>query len=235
MNTEGFITGAAMLQICGRGHPSKENACEDVILIKETDSFIFLGLADGQSAKKYCVLGGRRVLQAVSNFFYDGCSYSSVSDFRYIDELQFEITKIIRRTLYELSEEFHAATTDFSSTLVVMVIDKKSKQYISIHLGDGTIAGVHLDGVLTIISRSENGITNQYTWLTTSADMLLHLRLGLGSIKNYKTIYLLSDGAQALLLHRDVLIGGDATNILKCLQKLRPVDDASCIVYEVEE
>ncbi len=233
MSTAASSRRFPVIQIAGHRHQSEKTECEDVIFIKETEDIVFLGLADGQSGKKHCVKGGARILQEVFNFFLSH-EYSMIVD-SYLDETQFILTRQIRNVLQTLSKEHNAPTTEFSSTLVIMVMNKKNNRYISVHVGDGTIAGLTHEGDLKIISMPENGITNRYTWLTTSPDVLLHLRINFGSLSNYKAIYLLSDGAQALMMSQNELKSGDDAAIERRLELIKPCDDATCIIYYCDE
>lgn len=233
MNERVYSENLMLFQMLGRRHLSEQKNNEDVAVMKDTARFSFLGLADGQSGKTFCVQGGTRILAEIYQFFinFPRLDVGKCS----LNELQMKIAVIIQRELISLASAFHADVAEFSSTLVVLAIDKSSGRYVSIHLGDGAIVGTTKGGEVTIISRPENGITNQYTWLTTSPAFIRHLRICFGSTKNYKTLFLFSDGAQPLLLNQGILNRGDASIFASYLKQIKPVDDASCIIYNCEK
>ena len=89
------------------------------------------------------------------------------------------------------------------------------------------------------ISAPENGVTAQYTWLTTSDGALGHLRVAFGRSAPWRRVVLVTDGARALccgrnipLRARELLARGGAAEVLAAVRESRPEDDASCIVLD---
>ena len=221
----------------GQHHIADKLPCEDVYTTRYEDPFHFYGLADGQSGKRFCAVGGQTVLTAIAKYVKDKtilhlCSYA------YIDELQYELIRMIRSTLSKLSEEYHADISEFSSTIIAVAIDANTKDYLIIHLGDGSVVGITKENSAVMLSAPDNGITNQYTWLTTSTDAMKHLRIYKGSIENLKRIVLLTDGATMLCRGRNIAKRAEPIlcdldnpgNIIREIQQGNPVDDASCVV-----
>lgn len=221
----------------GRYHTS----CEDVYLSLDEGKFQLYGLADGQSSKRLCTVGGRAALEAVAQYIKEK-SLTHLSHYAYLDEIRYEIIRVIRNTLSELSRQYDAELSEFSSTLLIMAIDTVTNNYFTIHLGDGAILAV-TDNECIMLSEPENGITSRYTWLTTSCNAMHHIRLYSGSVKDLglRRIVLLTDGATMLCRGRNIAkkaepILCDMTSpnrIMEEIEKGDPTDDASCIVVDL--
>ena len=223
----------------GQYHIADKLPCEDVYTTRYEGPFHFYGLADGQSGKRFCAVGGQTVLTAIAQYVKDK-TISHLCSYAYIDELQYELIRMIRSTLSKLSEEYHADISEFSSTIIAVEIDANTKDYLIIHLGDGSVVGITKENSAVMLSAPDNGITNQYTWLTTSTDAMKHLRIYKSSIENLKRIVLLTDGATMLCRGRNMAKKAEPllcdldnpSNILQAIQQGNPVDDASCIVVD---
>lgn len=223
----------------GQHHIAENLPCEDVYITEYEGSFHFYGLADGQSGKRFCAVGGQEVLSTIAQYVKDR-TIPQLSHYEYIDELQYELIRMIRNTLSKLSEEHHAELSDFASTIIAVAVDANTNDYLIIHLGDGSVVGVNRENSTIMLSAPDNGITSQYTWLTTSTDAMKHLRIYKGSIENLKRIVLLTDGATALCRGRNIVKKAepifcdldDPGNIVNEIKKGTPLDDASCIVVD---
>jgi serine/threonine protein phosphatase PrpC len=223
----------------GKSHMEDGLACEDVSFTAQTANFLFFGLADGQSGKRFCTVGGRAVLKAIAQYIADK-TIRLLAKSVYPDEIQYELIRVIRGTLSGLSQAYQEDITAFSSTIVAVAVDTDSKDYLAIHLGDGAILGVKRETGAFMLSAPENGITHQYTWLTTSPNALRHLRIYRGSVKNLERLILLTDGAT--MLCRGGNIAKKAKPVLcdlskpeaiaNAIRKGKPLDDASCIVVD---
>ena len=218
----------------GRG----KTQCEDVSYVVERDRFGFYGLADGQSGKLYCRIGGRAVLEAVAAFL-EKKGVGQIIHSAFIDEVQYELARAIRDTLSALSKRYGADAADFASTVVAFATDPDTKEYVTVHLGDGVIIGVDKSRTSFMISPPENGITLQYTYLTASASSQ-HIRIGKGRASDLARLVLMTDGATAFARGRTISQRGKALleglgshdEIKRCLQNSAPVDDASCIIVD---
>ncbi len=159
----------------------------------------------------------------------------------YQDEIQFELLRKIRTALKQLATELAVEDLrEFSSTLVVFALDTESREYIAIHLGDGAILAVTADDTIVTLSAPENGITQAYTWLTTSPGVLQHRRIDMVQIGEYRRVVLVTDGATALCRGRNITPAGQVhlrernnQDALVALVKGSPTeDDASCIILD---
>lgn len=224
----------------GQQHIADNLPCEDICITVCEESFHFYGLADGQSGKRFCVVGGKEVLTAIAQYLKSR-TISQLSHYEYLDEVQYELIRVIRNTLSKLSEEHDADLFEFSSTIIAVAIDANTKDYLIVHLGDGSVVGVNRKNSTFMLSAPDNGITSRYTWLTTSSDAMKHLRIHTGSVDNLKRIALFTDGATMLCRGRNIAKKAepilcdlnDTDNIINEIKKGTPLDDASCIVVDL--
>ena len=225
--------------ISGIRNQKQNKACEDVILIDETPTIRFYGLADGQSGKMYCREGGMACLKRLFRYLSER-GIPGIRQYEYIDEIQYEIMKLLRQTIAQLAQEKQVPKDMFASTLGVFAYEVQTGDYLSVHLGDGCIIGSKRNDGIIIISPPDNGMTLNYTWLTTSRDAMRHLRMGFGNIGNYERILLITDGASSIAFGKnipgdvqDMLINDSDEAIVNFIRESNPEDDASCILVDI--
>lgn len=224
----------------GAYHESREECCQDTVLCKEDADILFYGIADGQSGKVYCNIGGEEVLKCIYQYIKKK-AIEGIIQYEYKDEIQYEILRIIRDRIAELSKEYSADIGEFSSTIIVLAVNPKTGNYMILHIGDGGIMAKRIDQNIEIISKPENGITKQYTWSTTNSELLAHIRIGFGNVKYYSRIIMFSDGA-------DVICNGnnipgktkkfldekvEAVVLLDYIKGSGHIDDASCVIIDI--
>jgi len=95
------------------------------------------------------------------------------------------------------------------------------------------------DNHISVLSGAENGITHEYTWLTTSANSMQHLRIQQGTTTDIKRLVMVTDGATVLccgcniVAHENILTAADAcSRIPGMIRQSAPEDDASCIIVD---
>lgn len=224
----------------GAYHESRDECCQDTVLCKEESDILYYGIADGQSGKLYCNIGGEEVLKSIYQYIKKK-AIEEIIRYEYKDEIQYEILRIIRDRIDELSKEYSADIGEFSSTIIVLAINPKTGNYMILHIGDGGIMAERTDQSIELISRPENGITKQYTWLTTNSELLAHIRIEFGNVGSFSRIIMFSDGA-------DVICNGnnipgkikhflderaDADVMFEYIKKSGHVDDASCAIIDI--
>ena len=225
----------------GAMHLNSNSESEDIFIAKEERDLLFYGLADGQSGKAFCRQGAYEVLTVIANYIKKK-GITALSEYEHVDEIQYEIIKIIRKKLNNLAETRNTSVYEFASTILAMGIEPKTGNYVTVHLGDGGIFGKRSDGSINFISTPDNGITSRYTWLTTSENALLHLRIGFGSISNYDRVIMYTDGAESICrgtsitqsAKRIVLDNEESWKIGEILHTSEPADDATCVVIDCD-
>ncbi len=205
---------AQTARVTGARHVRAGEMCQDAALCGVRGELAFYGLADGQSGARFGLEGAQAALTVIRDYI-GRRGLTLLASYVYTDEIQYELAQLLRRELRRLSRLRGAAETDFGSTAVVFAVCRRTGRYMTVHLGDGAILGVKGEGTPQLISAPENGVTAQYTWLTTS------------------------DGARAIccgrnipLRARELLARGGAAEVLAAVRESRPEDDASCIVLD---
>lgn len=236
------VSYAESFKQVGTTHMNQNIDSDDVIYTVENSELFFYGLADGQSGKRYCRQGAEAVLETIEDYIQKRKIFN-LSQYRHLDEIQYEIIRIVREKLESLATENQAEITEFASTILTVGIDPLTGQYMAIHLGDGGILGKRVDGSLNFISVPENGITSRYTYLSTSENALLHLRIGFGQISNYSRLVMFTDGAEAICQGANISMGsrrilsenGSASQLADMICDSRPLDDATLIVIDCKK
>lgn len=225
-------------QQTGLSHIQNHQPNQDVVLNYTNSTVSILGLADGQGSKKMSAVGGQVVLEHVAAFI-DRVGMDSIMSYRYKDELVYDIMRVIRECLQEKAETSNIDIDDLSSTLVLIAIDKTSGRFVTMHLGDGIILGVRNESII-FISSPDNGVTSQYTWLTTSQGALNHLRINYGDVADYDRIILVSDGAYDIchgkrVQHRarHLLLSAKQNDIIEYMLRSQHEDDATIIISDI--
>lgn len=231
---------AASNRKTGAEHLRRGEGCQDAMLITHEGSLHVYGLADGQSGKTHSAEGGLRILHTVAACLtahglreFTHCAHE--------DEMKYVIMRHIRRALSGMANELQLPDVkELSSTLVMIAVDDRTGEYMTLHLGDGAVIGARHDGSMRFISEPENGVTGRYTYLTTSGDAMLHLRISFGQADAYSRIIMLTDGASGFCRGKNVsprarqLIRSAGREALAAaLDGETPADDASIIVIDV--
>lgn len=79
-------------------------------------------------------------------------------------------------------------------TLVLLAVNTKTQQYVTVHVGDGLIAKITKDKT-EIISYPENGVTKQYTYMVNSPNVMKHLRVKSSDYGSETEFFVCTDGA----------------------------------------
>ena len=225
-------------QIQGSRHRKNQLPCEDVVLMRDTSDYLFYGLADGQSGTRYGAEGGEVCLNAVFDYVaLEGIK--SVLDTPFPDELPCAIVKSFRGKLLPLAQNRSISLREFASTLLAIIIDRKTGKYMLIHLGDGYAISIPSTGESTVISAPDSGLSVYHTWLTTSDNAVSHLHVSFGSLDNRKRILMITDGATCFCRNgdipwrtKDLLKNSTQQELCEYLMLSEPIDDATCIVLD---
>ena len=228
----------AACSVIGQNNKERAAECEDVIYIDKASGINFFGLADGQTGKEHCCDGGKEVLSSVFRFIIKK-GISQMINYEHTDELQYELIRTIRETISKLASSAGMEKAEYASTVVAFAYDPKTYNFVLIHLGDGGIIGQGKNEEISMLSSPENGLTANYTWLTTSQDALNHLRIEFGNTRFYKRILMITDGASVFANGKNIpdkskrlIASGSREDIVSFLNESNPEDDASCIVID---
>ena len=146
------------------------------------DDYFFCAISDGCGSSKYAKQAAETVVEASTDFCYD-----LVLKNNKIESLK-ELPYILQLELQNKSQALNLDFNELKSTLVLFVLNIKTKRYYIAHIGDGIV--ICGDQVL---SYPENGMTSQFTYFANQEDVLKHFRINTGILKN-QSVLISTDG-----------------------------------------
>lgn len=187
------IAGAS---ITGSAHIKNGTPCQDRIHSLTKGEVTCIALADGAGAYKFPDIGAEISCTALTEY----CTSEFDHFFSMpLFELKRYIIHGIRTRLGRKASSLGTTKTELSSTLLFIAI--KDNRLIIGHLGDGVICG-EIDGELVLLSAPENGEFANTTYFVTSGNYEQHFRLYRGSVIDFSSFFLMSDGAADALFHK---------------------------------
>lgn len=198
----------SVFQRTGNYHYRNKQLSEDITFTRETEDLYIFGMADGQSGKRFCRLGAKKTLLVAARMLLLQCGLigelcSAKADagevrdgFR--EELGSELAVQLRKQAcrlrgvpYQPDERYD----ELASTLMMLVVEKKTGHALALNLGDGLICGRRKDGTVEVLLPPERSrLIPHATFLNTSAFLPWHIRLLPVHTEAYSDLLLLSDG-----------------------------------------
>lgn len=176
----------------GVSHKISDTPCQDSVLVKQEDSYLFLGLADGAGSAKHSDIGSSLILRFLS-------LYMQITFQKYQIEGEFSNETMLERihlALIRISEMKKVSIQDLSSTLLFITV--YYGEYIIVHIGDGVIGMLDENDELSVLSEPKNGELSNYTYFTTTMNAS-HLHIYRGNINQLNGLVLMSDGVEEAL------------------------------------
>ncbi|WP_296133980.1 protein phosphatase 2C domain-containing protein [uncultured Eubacterium sp.] len=155
---------------------------QDAIKVGMKDDYFFCAISDGCGSSKYAKQAAEVVVEVSTDFCYD-----LVLKNNKIESLK-ELPYVLQLELQNKSQILNLDFNELKSTLVLFVLNLKTKRYYIAHIGDGIV--ICGDQVL---SYPENGMTSQFTYFANQEDVLKHFRINTGILKN-QSVLISTDG-----------------------------------------
>lgn len=155
---------------------------QDAIKVGMKDDYFFCAISDGCGSSKYAKQAAEVVVEVSIDFCYD-----LVLKNNKIESLK-ELPYVLQLELQNKSQILNLDFNELKSTLVLFVLNLKTKRYYIAHIGDGIV--ICGDQVL---SYPENGMTSQFTYFANQEDVLKHFRINTGILKN-QSVLISTDG-----------------------------------------
>lgn len=99
----------------------------------------------------------------------------------------------MQQALFERAQELNTNLSQMMCTLILLAVNTKTMQYVTVHIGDGLIAKTTKDKT-KIISYPENGATKQYTYMVNSPNVMKHLRIKSDTFESDAKFFVCTDG-----------------------------------------
>lgn len=178
----------------GIRHQVQNLLCQDRVCYKEEDELQIIALADGTSNNDLCIVGVEKVLNVICDKIID--QYETIETKMQLgqeEEVKCFLTQKIQNEIEKLAIRYQVSERMFSSTMLVVCVNRKKNSFFSLHLGDGIII-YRKNGNYQILSEPENGSLKNQTYLTTSSSAKEHLRICFQHLEDVTEFLLVSDG-----------------------------------------
>lgn len=173
----------------GTVHNSVMKKNQDSVCIVNEGDFFAAALADGAGSHIYADVGSDTAVKTVCRYLKSN-KFSIFSN--NIKTMKSEIiNEIINQLTVEAEKRNCSSVKEFGSTLVFAVSDGNS--IMTGHLGDGVISGVY-NNRMSVVSFPENGKDETSTFLTTSADAAVRMRITCRKLEHFDELIMMSDG-----------------------------------------
>lgn len=178
----------------GNAHIQMGVECEDIFKIVNNNDLIYMAIADGVSLKKHSREGAKIVV----NSLYQLMKYININSLivapQKLNLLPGIIIQQITTQLEVVAESSQSQIIDYASTLEMLLIDKRSENFLCVHLGDGLIGGVRKSNELQFFTQRDIGLRKKQTYVTTTENAAQFIQIRYGNISNFKGLYLMTDG-----------------------------------------
>ena len=179
--------------IAGRLHIDKGIGCQDRVNFYSSNGNCSIALSDGAGSYHNSELGAEEITKNITKNF--STNFSNIIR-RSNLEIKKKVIAQINRTLKTLKHVHDLPRKEFSCTL--LFIATNGKRYIAGHIGDGLIGGTK-NNRAKIISEPENFDFANVTSFITSKDVGDRIRIYKGSMNDYDSFVLMSDGSMESL------------------------------------
>lgn len=152
--------------------------------------YVYGIISDGAGSSDYAKEAAWCTVNSVGDFCYKTGSEFFKDEKESARYLIFEI----QQALFERAKELNTDLSQMMCTLVLLAVNTKTMQYVTVHIGDGLIAKTTKDKT-EIISYPENGATKQYTYMVNSPNVMKHLRVKSSDYESKTEFFVCTDGA----------------------------------------
>lgn len=174
----------------GEYHKSKGKDNEDAYKILVNGDYVYCIVSDGAGSSSFAKEAAWCTVDVVGDFCYKNGKEFFKDEKENARYLVFEV----QQALFERAKELKTELSEMMCTLVLLAVNTKTKQYVTVHVGDGLIAST--EGKNTkILSYPENGVTKQYTYMVNSPNVMKHLRIKSSNCKSKTKFFICTDGA----------------------------------------
>lgn len=174
----------------GEYHKSKGKENEDAYKILVNGDYVYCIVSDGAGSSNFAKEAAWCTVDAAGDFCYKNGKEFFIDEKDNAKHLIFNV----QQALFERAKELKTDLSQMMCTIVLLAINTKTHQYVTVHIGDGLIAKMTKDKT-EIISYPENGVTKQYTYMVNSPNVMKHLRIKSSDFKSKTEFFVCTDGA----------------------------------------
>lgn len=189
-NKMNLLTASSTQQ--GVSHKISDTPCQDSVLLKQEEGYLFLGLADGAGSAMHSDIGSKLILKFLAIHMQISFEYYkknvAIANKNLLARIHLALVAIAKMKRVEIK--------DLSSTLQFIAV--YYDEFIIVHIGDGVIGMLDENDNLSVLSEPENGEFSHMTYFTTTLDAK-RVRIYRGDMKELNGLILMSDGIEESL------------------------------------
>lgn len=190
--------------LAGTAHIKMGVECEDVFKTVNNDDLIYMAVADGVSMRKHSGEGAKIVV----NSLYQIMQYININSLivapQKLNALPNIIIQQITTQLEVIAASNQSQIHEYASTLEMILIDKRSGNFLCMHLGDGIIGGVRKSNELQLFTQRDRGLRKRQTYVTTTENAAQFIQLRYGDINHFRGLFLMTDGVSDQSIREDI-------------------------------
>jgi len=218
----------------GMFNEKRKEPSGDVLQVLDKDDFIVLSLADGVSECIHGADGAGIVGTVAMNYVAN-----SYSELHFLPNNWGEcMLNIIRKELELVAESKEAVFEEFSSTLMILLIDRQRDIMYYCNIGDGILISVNKEKCPIICMPQCYGSTCP---VVTTDGVESIFETGVLSLKNVKNIIMCTDGAWKLIYEHNIIksdikeyiLNGDFEKFKEYIKSSNSIDDCSFAIIDV--
>ena len=165
---------------------------QDSMFDKRCRNYIAAAVSDGAGSCKHSAIASNVACNAAVNYWINNISFIKKAACELIAE---NTMTVVQYSLMKAAKTNKHDYKDYCCTLVMCLINKKSGELITLHVGDGSIYELEADG-MNRISDPQNGLFRYQTFFVNQDNSIEHCRVQKRRSKN--GIMLCSDGLDSL-------------------------------------
>lgn len=167
-----------------------------MLKIQSGDYFIFAGsVSEGSGRPQHGGEGAEALLEAAASYMEERGGALAVAAYK--DEIKYELTKRMREALYEQAQKDGTEITQYETDFLAVLFLPEENKVVHIGMGKGAFLGMSNQGHIGTINMSWERIKNRSIVTDGAAQ---YMRMGVSSVAEYKSFYLLEDRADRFIL-----------------------------------
>ena len=197
----------------GTSHIKNGVPCQDFVK-SSAYAVKIIALADGAGSATHSDIGAKFACEAIINNIERRFNKLYETD---LPLLKKRLVNSVMLRLYNSAKKKKVDISQFGSTLLFIAI--QGNRVLAGHIGDGVIGAISNDGKISVLSEPERGEYANTTFFTTSSDSKSHFRIYKFKVDDYKSFFLMSDGAaDCLYLRSEQQFSNAITKISKWME-----------------
>lgn len=220
----------------GMFNEERKEPSGDILQVLDKDECIVLSLADGVSECTHGADGAKIAGSVAINYVAN-----SYSELHFLPKDWGEcMLNLIRKELKLIAESKEVLFEEFSSTLMILLIDRKRGIMHYCNIGDGILISVNNEKCPIICMPQGNGNTCP---VVTTDGVESILETGVVPLEKIKNIIMCTDGAWKLIYEHNIIksdikeyvLNGDFEKFKEYIKNSSSIDDCSFAIIDVGE